>query len=62
VNWPLAFRIASALSKRPSATIGTRSFDILHVAVAKSLRAAEFITFDSRQRLLPTSLGLKVAP
>ena len=62
VNWPLAFRVASALSKRHSSTIGTRSIDILHVAAAKSLRAAEFISFDTRQRLLATALGLKVAP
>jgi hypothetical protein len=38
------------------------SLDILHVAAAKSLRAVVFITFDSRQRLLATALGLKVAP
>ncbi len=62
MNWPLAFRVASALSKRHSATTGTRSFDILHVAAAKALRAAEFISFDGRQRLLATALGLKVAP
>ena len=62
VNWPLVFRVASALSKRHSATTGTRSLDILHVAAAKSLRAAEFISFDSRQRLLATALGLRVAP
>jgi predicted nucleic acid-binding protein len=62
VNWPLAFRVASGLSKRHSATTGTRSVDILHVAAAKALRAAEFISFDGRQRLLATALGLKVAP
>lgn len=62
VNWPLAFRVASVLSKRHSATTGTRSFDILHVAAARALRAAEFISFDGRQRLLATALGLKVAP
>jgi len=62
VNWPVTFRVASALSKRHSATAGTRSLDILHVSAAKSLRAAEFISFDSRQRLLATALGLRVAP
>jgi hypothetical protein len=62
VKWPLAFRVASALSKRHSATTGTRSIDILHVAAAKSLRAVEFISFDSRQRLLATASGLNVAP
>jgi len=48
VNWPLAFRVASALSKRHSAITGTRSADILHVAATKALRAAEFISFDGR--------------
>jgi hypothetical protein len=38
------------------------SFDILHVAAARSLRAAEFISFDGRQRLLATALALKVSP
>jgi predicted nucleic acid-binding protein len=48
VNWPLVFRVASALSKRHSASARTRSMDILHVAAAKALRASEFISFDSR--------------
>ena len=61
-NWPLVFRVASALSKRHSATAGTRSMDILHVAASRVLRASEFISFDSRQRVLSTALGLKVAP
>jgi predicted nucleic acid-binding protein len=36
------------------------SVDILHVAVAKALRAAKFISFDGRKHLLATALGLKV--
>ena len=62
VNWPLVFRVASALSRRHSASAGTRSMDILHVAAARSLRVSEFISFDGRQRLLATALSLKVAP
>lgn len=62
VNWPLAFRLASVLSRRHSATAGTRSMDILHVGAARALRADEFISFDSRQRGLATASGLKVAP
>src|ERR1019366_3116716 len=62
VNWPLVFRVASALSRRHSASAGTRSMDILHVAAARSLRTSEFISFDGRQRLLATALRLKVAP
>ena len=62
MKWPLAFRIASALSKRHSAATGTRSMDILHVAAAKSLRTVEFISFDARQRRLAKALGRRVAP
>ncbi len=57
----LAFPVAAALSRRHSASVGTRSMDILHVAAAKALRADEFISFDSRQRVLAMTLGLKVA-
>lgn len=62
VKWPSAFRRAARLSERHSAITGTRSLDILHVAAAKSLRAAEFISFDRRQRALASAIGLIVAP
>ncbi len=62
VNWPVALRVAARFSDRHSATTGTRSLDILHVAAAKSLRAAEFVSFDGRQRTLATIVGLRVAP
>jgi hypothetical protein len=62
IKWPPAFRRAGRLSERHSATIGTRSLDILHVAAAKSVRATEFISFDWRQRSLALAAGLKVAP
>ena len=62
LNWPLAFRVALLLSNQHSATVGTRSLDVLHVAAARCLRAAEFISFDSRQRALAAAVGLKVAP
>jgi hypothetical protein len=62
VKWPAAFRRAARLSERHSATTGTRSLDILHVAAAKSLHAVEFISFDGRQRALASATGLIVAP
>jgi predicted nucleic acid-binding protein len=62
VQWPPAFRQAVRLSERHSATTGTRSLDILHVAAAKSMHSAEFISFDGRQRALALAAGLKVAP
>jgi hypothetical protein len=62
LKWPVAFRRAARLSELHSATTGTRSLDILHVAAAKSLRAVEFISFDGRQRALASAIGFKVAP
>lgn len=62
VKWPVALRIAARFSERHSSAIGTRSLDILHVAAAKALRSAEFVSFDARQRTLAASVGLKVAP
>ncbi len=62
VNWPLAMRLAAQLSARHSAVMGTRSLDILHVAAAKTLRAVEFVSFDTRQRTLAAAVGLHVVP
>ena len=62
VNWPVVLRIAARFSEHHSATFGTRSLDILHVATAKALRAVEFVSFDARQRTLAVTVGLKVEP
>jgi len=62
VNWPVALRVAARLSERHSATVGTRSLDILHVAIARALRVVEFASFDTRQRTLAATVGLKVVP
>jgi len=62
VQWPIAFQLASRLSERHAAVTGTRSFDILHVAVAKTLRLKELASFDSRQRALGVAAGLTEAP
>jgi hypothetical protein len=35
---------------------------VLHVATARVLRAVEFITFDTRQRALATTLRMEVSP
>ena len=59
VKWPVAFRVAARLSERHTATTGPRSLDILHVASARTLRAAEFLSFDTRQLDLATAVGLK---
>jgi hypothetical protein len=60
--WPVVLRVAAHYSEQHSATIGTRSLDIMHVAAAKALRVLEFVSFDGRQRALAVAVGLKVAP
>ncbi len=62
VNWSTAFRIAAQLSERHSAVVGSRSLDILHIAAAKTLGAVEFLSFDTRQKLLATAVGLPTSP
>jgi predicted nucleic acid-binding protein len=62
VEWPVAWRVAAQLSEKHTIRSGTRSLDVLHVAVAKSIRALEFISFDSRQCTLAAMVGLQVSP
>jgi len=62
VRWPLVFRIALHLSQGHSASVGTRSLDVLHVAAARSLRAKAFVSFDDRQWNLAAAIGLRVVP
>ena len=62
VKWPVVLRIAVSLSERHSAVTGTRSLDLLHVAAAKTLRAAELVSFDTRQRTLAAAVGLRTSP
>jgi hypothetical protein len=38
---------------------GHRGFDILHVAAALHFGTSEFLTFDTNQRKLATTVGLK---
>ena len=61
-NWKLALWIAQRLSNRHSSILGTRSLDVLHIAVAKTLRVTEFVSFDNRQRALASAEGISVAP
>jgi predicted nucleic acid-binding protein len=59
-DWPDIFRAATKLSETHSGTIGCRSLDILHCAVAKALNATEFISTDTRQKSLATAIGLNL--
>jgi predicted nucleic acid-binding protein len=60
LNWSAIFIHAIDLSKKHSATIGSRSLDILHVASALSINADRFLTFDDRQTRLAELAGLTI--
>jgi predicted nucleic acid-binding protein len=60
INWKEAYRISESLSASHTQTLGTRGFDILHVAVALSLGTNEFLTFDTHQNKLAKAAKLKV--
>jgi len=51
---------AKRLSTIHTISGGHRGFDILHVAAALKLRAADFLTFDGNQKKLAESEGLRV--
>jgi predicted nucleic acid-binding protein len=60
--WSQVLAEAETLSASHTGTLGTRSFDILHVAAAVVLGAKAFYTFDVRQTALAQKAGLKVRP
>ena len=60
VSWAEVYAEAEALSAAHTKTLGTRGFDVLHVAVAAALGAKDFYTFDARQRSLALKAGMKV--
>ncbi len=62
IPWTDAFRQAEKLAVRHTETLGVRSIDLLHVALAMTLGATEFLTFDDRQRALAKAAGLSVRP
>jgi hypothetical protein len=54
-----AWDVARRLSTEHSATLGTRSLDILQLAIAIVLRADTFLTFDKNQVALARAEGLQ---
>ncbi len=56
--WKSAVRLA----RQYSGTILVRSLDVWQVAFAVEMGAAEFWSFDNRQRELATAVGLKINP
>jgi len=60
LDWSAIFIHATDLSKKHSASTGSRSLDILHVASALSIKADRFLTLDDRQTKLAALAGLKI--
>lgn len=59
---PMMFDLAKRLSRKHTASIGTRSLDLIHVASALTLGATEFLSFDNNQRKLAQTAGLTLHP
>jgi predicted nucleic acid-binding protein len=53
---------AARWSERWTTGGGHRSFDVVHVATARVLKATVFLSFDLKQRKLAAAAGLTVAP
>jgi predicted nucleic acid-binding protein len=62
VDLPAVFVEASNLSANYTIVGGHRSFDILHVAFGRIVKASTFLSFDDNQRKLATSVRLDVGP
>lgn len=60
VDWEDAHGLAEGLSSKHTITEGCRFADILHVATALHLGAAEFLSFDENQKKLAKAAGLQV--
>jgi len=58
-NWDDTYARAEMLSQSSTATTGCRGADILHIAIAQTLAADVFLTFDTRQRALAKIAGLE---
>lgn len=53
-------RDAASMSAAHSTRLGTRTLDVLHVALARRLGARDFITHDDRQAALADAVGIRV--
>ena len=60
VDWNEAFNAANNIGKAYTARDGIRGSDLLHLGIAKSQGAREFITFDAKQNKVARKAGFKV--
>jgi predicted nucleic acid-binding protein len=51
-----------ALTQKHTATTGTRSLDLIHIASSLEMSASDFLSFDNRQRQAASVEGLNVMP
>ena len=59
-DWPEVYDLAERLSAQYTISNGHRAMDIIHVATALHVKAAQFLTFDENQALLAKKAGLKI--
>ncbi|HAB16729.1 MAG TPA: PIN domain-containing protein [Verrucomicrobiota bacterium] len=59
-DWAEVHQLAERLSAKHTEQNGHRLADLLHVATALYLGAAEFLTFDANQKLLAKAEGMRV--
>jgi predicted nucleic acid-binding protein len=57
---PPVLALARQLTSSHSTLLGTRAFDVFHVAAALHLKASVFLSFDTRQIALALAAGLRV--
>lgn len=60
ISWPDSFALAVELSRKHSENTGAGTLDIMHVAMALSIGAASFLTFDEKQSKLASVAGLSL--
>ncbi|MBI3179506.1 MAG: type II toxin-antitoxin system VapC family toxin [Deltaproteobacteria bacterium] len=58
IAWEEVLADARLLARTHTRTIGCRSLDVVHCAIARHLSATSFITTDRRQRRLARAIGL----
>ena len=55
-----AYQRAEQIARKHTPLLGARTLDVLHVAGALVLKADTFYTFDQKQAVLATALGLTI--
>lgn len=60
LDWAAVFAAACELSEAHTATLLTRSLDLIHVAAARAMSCRVFVSADDRQLAVARAAGLKV--